>query len=337
MLHCADSMTVRLTAVILAIVFLAGSAGSAADGDVRAHWVQRASLQSPESIRRMVATAAINGFNTLFVPARTEGRGFDPLMETIDAARERGLRVHAWLNVNMVASASELPASRDHVIYQHPEWLMVPRALAADLQAIDARSPEYLGRLARWTRANADRVDGLYLSPVHAGAQVLVASVVKTLVTNYAVDGIHLDYVRFPGTDFDYSRAALEAFRAEMRGRRAAVARATLDKTESPDPLVYAEDRANDWRLFRQTRLTSLVTRLRSTVKAERPNVIVSAAVMPDASAADDAFQDWRTWLDNGFVDALCPIGTGPTQRPFAALVADLRALAGSTPVWVRD
>jgi uncharacterized lipoprotein YddW (UPF0748 family) len=336
MLHCAHSMTVRITTAILAIVLIAGSAASAADPDVRAHWVQAASLQSSESIRRMVSTAATNGFNTLFVPVRTEGRGFDPLMETIDAARERGLRVHAWLNVNMVASAEELPASRDHVIYQHPEWLMVPRALAADLQAIDARSPEYLGRLTRWTRANADRVDGLYLSPVHAGVQALLTAIVKNLVTNYAVDGIHLDYVRFPGADFDYSRAALDTFRADMR-TLAPAGRGIADKAESLDLFTYPDEHADDWRLFRQTRLTSLVTRLRSTIKAERPDVIVSATVMPDASAAREAFQDWRTWLDNGFVDALCAVGTDSPQTPFAELLADVRALAGSTPVWVRD
>ena len=56
--------------------------------------------------------------------------------------------------------------------------------------------------------------------------------------------------------------------------------------------------------------MTALVTRLRSTVKAVRPDVMVSAGVVPDAArAARDAFQDWRTWIDNGFVDALRPTG----------------------------
>ena len=77
---------------------------------------------------------------------------FDPLARAIAQAHDAGLQVHAWVNVNLVAGVGELPAARDHVIYRHPEWLMVPRALAEDLAAIDPKSPEYLGRLARYVR-----------------------------------------------------------------------------------------------------------------------------------------------------------------------------------------
>lgn len=326
----------RAPAILVIAVFLLVSGGRvpvlAREAIVHAYWVPSSSLQSPDSIRRMVATAAANGFNTLFLPVQAAAVGFDPLMEAIDAARERGLRVHAWLHVNMVSSRAELPASRDSVIYQHPEWLMVPRELAVDLQAIDVRSPEYLGRLTRWTRANADRVDGLYLSPLHEGAQAFVAAMVMDLVKRYAVDGIHLDDVRFPATDFDYSREALDAFRAHVRDGVSAVELAKLDAVMAIDPIAYPEMRADEWRLFRQTRLTALVTRLRSTARSIRSDVLVSASVESDVvMAARDSFQDWRTWVDNGFVDALCAVGES------AARLADVRALAGSRPVWVRD
>ena len=68
---------------------------------------------------------------------------FDPLATTIAKAHEAGLQVHAWINVNLVASAAELPAAREHVIYRHPEWLMVPRALADELSTVDPHSPGY--------------------------------------------------------------------------------------------------------------------------------------------------------------------------------------------------
>jgi len=307
---------------------------SAQEVEVRAQWIQAATLQSPESIRRMVATAASNGINTLFVPLRPQSSGFDPLAETIAAAHVRGMRVHAWLDVNRAASASELPPSRDHLIYQHPEWLMVPRELAPDLLAVDVRSPEYLGRLARWTRANAERLDGLYVSPLHTGAHLQIAATVKDVVTRYAIDGLHLDHIRFPGADFDYSRAAVDAFRTEMRGRLTAAERARIDSVEAIDPFAYPEELSEAWRLFRQTQLTALVTRLRSTAKAIRAGVVVSAAVVADPLlAARDGFQDWRTWLDNGFIDALCPVPDAQSE----AIIADVRALAGSKPVWIRN
>jgi uncharacterized lipoprotein YddW (UPF0748 family) len=280
-------------------------------GAARTQWVQQTSLQSPESIRRMVTTAATNGVDALYVPIRaSRPPGFDAVAETIAAARERGMRVYAWISVNMVSGASEVPASRDHVIYQRPDWLMVPRELAPELFGIDVRSPEYLGRLARWTRANVGRVGGLFVSPLHAGAHQQLADYVKDIVTRYPVDGVHLDDVRFPGADFDYSRAAVDAFRASVRTRLSPVERARLDSIETIDPFAYPDELAEEWRLFRQTQMTALVTRLRSTAKAVRPGIVVSASVVSDVvRAARDGFQDWRTWLDNGFVDALRPVG----------------------------
>jgi uncharacterized lipoprotein YddW (UPF0748 family) len=337
MVHCADFMEFRPIAAVIACAMIVGSSLSAQDADVRAQWVHASSLQSPDSIRRMVATAAANGINTLFVPVRVSGIGFDALAETVFSAHDNGMRVHAWFDVNLVASATELPASRDHVIYQHPEWLMVPRELAQGLWAMDVRNPEYLGRLARWARANPRRLEGFYLSPLHAGAQVDIATRLKDLVIRYPFDGVHLDHIRFPGDDFDYSRAATDAFRTEMRARLNAAERARLDSVQALDPFIYAEDLSEEWRLFRQTQVTALVTRLRSAAKSVRPGIVVSAAVIPDPqSAARDAFQDWRTWLDNGFIDALCPVWDAPDAQS-AAVIADVRALAGSKPVWVRN
>jgi uncharacterized lipoprotein YddW (UPF0748 family) len=337
MVHCARFMKFKPIAAVVACAMILGSALSAQDADVRAQWVQVTSLQSPESIRRMVATAVTNGINTLFVPVRPRRSGFDPLAETIATAHDSGMRVHAWLNVNLVASTTELPASRDHVIYQHPEWLMVPRELAAGLLALDVRNPEYLGRLARWARANPRRLEGFYISPLHTGAQIEIAATVKDVVTRYPFDGVHLDHIRFPGADFDYSRAALDAFRTEMRARLSLAERARLDSMQTIDPFAYPGELSDEWRLFRQTQVTALVTRLRSTAKAIRPGIVVSAAVIPDPElAARQAFQDWRTWLDNGFIDALCPVWDAPEAQS-AAIIADVRAFAGSKPVWIRN
>jgi uncharacterized lipoprotein YddW (UPF0748 family) len=347
---------VALAVAALAIGALSGGihAAQTAPAELRGLWVLRTSLESPEAIRRMVASASQNGFNTLFVQVRGRGdayftrgiefrapglssqpEGFDPLAETLARAHETGLRVHAWINVNLVSSAAELPASREHVIYEHPEWLMVPRELAPELLPIDVRSPEYLGRLARWTRANASAVEGLYVSPVHQDAVAHVTNVVSDLVTRYAVDGVHLDYVRYPAGDFDYGRAAMTAFEADIRPRIAASERTRVEALQALDPFAWTEAFPAEWRLFRQSRLTALVTRLRSTVKSIRSSAVVSAAVVPDAEAALlDKLQDWRTWLENGFIDALCPMAYTQEPSVFAAQIADVQALAAGRPVW---
>jgi len=302
-------MQFRVLAASVCLALAASTPAAAEENAPRAYWVQQASLQSAEAVRRMVATAATNGIDTLFVPVRTTlTNGFDALAEAIPAARAQGMRVYAWLNVNLVSGPSELPASRDHVIYQHPDWLMVPRELAPELMSVDVRSPEYLGRLARWTRANADRLGGLFVSPLHPGAQAQLAAAAREIVSRYDVDGVHLDQLRFPGPDFDYSRGAVDAFRTSVRPRLSAAERARIDAVELIDPFAYPEELGEEWRLFRQTQVTALVTRLRTTIKSVRPDVVVSATIVSDAGrAAQEAFQDWQTWMDNGFVDRLLP------------------------------
>jgi uncharacterized lipoprotein YddW (UPF0748 family) len=321
---------------VLAVHVPAHAAG--AGDEVRALWVRRASLQSGEAIRKMVASAAAAGFNTLFVQAIDDAavvpQASDPIADTIAQAHAAGLRVHAWVDGTRVAAAGELPFARTHVVYQHPEWLMVPRAIAAELLDIDTHSPDYLGRLARWTRTNTDRIDGLYISPLQPEATAHLAEVVRDLVRRYALDGVYLDHIQFPAADFDYSAQSIAAFREFMRGELTIADRLRIDGVEAIDPFAYPNELPEQWRLFRQSQLTALIARLRTTVKAARPNALVSVAVTPDAiAAARDNLQDWRTWLENGFLDALCPMAIGDATV-VAAQLAQVHALAGDKPVW---
>jgi len=328
-----------------AIVASVAAPVRAADTEVRALWVRRASIDTADAIRRMVASASTAGFNTLFVQAdagRTlsdlpadAASAFDPIAETINQAHAAGLRVHAWVDVTRVAAPDELPADHQHVIYVHPEWLMVPRAVAAELITLDSHSPDYLGSLERWTRLNNTRVDGLYVSPLQSDVAAHIAESVRALVRRYAIDGVYLDHVQYPGNDFDYGQRSVAAFRDVIRTQLSAGERQRLDAMEAIDPFAYPNELADQWRLFRQSQLTALVARIRSTVKVERPEALVSAAVAPDANIAmRDNLQDWRTWLDNGFLDALCPMASGADAAAIAAQLAQVHALAGNRPVW---
>ncbi len=324
-----------------------------AKDETRALWVTRTTLSSPDAIRQMVRAAGAGGFNTLLVQVRGRGDSyyastlepraselsakpaFDPLATVLDDAHAAGLKVHAWVAVNLVSSSVSLPASREHVIYRAPEWLMVPRELAAEMKKVDVRSPAYLGRLARWTRAHASEVEGLYTSPVHPGAQAHVAAVIGELVQKYAVDGVHLDYLRFPNESFDYSPSAIELFKTTIlpglteQERRDATAREVLD------PAAYPNLFAERWDEFRRSGLTELVVKVRTAVKAARPGTIVSAAVVPDArQAAMSRLQDWRAWLDQSLLDVLCPMAYTTDEGMFQQQVSAARDYAGNVPVW---
>lgn len=329
-----------LALVVCALVPVLPQLYAAESADtVRPLWVRRASLQSEEAIRRFVTSASNAGFNTLFVQAIDDDAAaaqFDPIAETVAQAHVAGMRVHAWIDVARVTAPGELPFARTHVVYQHPEWLMIPRALAAELLAVDVHSPDYLGRLARWTRGNTDRADGLYVSPTQSDAAAYLAEVVRGLAARYPFDGVYFDHVEYPATDFDYSVKSLAAFRDAMRTQLALAERQRIDAMEAIDPFAYPNELAEEWRLFRQSQLTALVARIRTAVKAVRPDAIVSAAVTSDPAIAErDHLQDWRTWVDNGFLDALCPIVGGGDAAKVAAQLSEIAAYAGGRPVWV--
>jgi len=322
--------------------------------EVRALWVTRNALVSPESITAMVQSARAGLFNTLLVQVRARGdayfnggvearatqlsrqhAAFDPLQTVLTAAHAAGLRVHAWVNVGLVASAADLPSEPTHVVYRHPEWLMVPRALARQMTLLDPRSRLYVDKLARWVRGQSTEVEGLYLSPIPAGAVDYAVEIISDLTARYAIDGVHLDYARYPNDDFDYSREALAAFAAEVIPTLPAADEVRLRRLASAQPLAYVDAFPDRWRDYRRERLTALVRRLGDAVRTRRPDALVTAAVHPDASdAATRRLQDWRAWLADGSVDVVCPMAYAADVPAFTALLASALAGAGERPLW---
>ncbi len=327
--------------------------GSGQTDEVRAMWVQRGSLASPKTILSAVEMAKQGGFNTLIVQVRGRGdafydsryeprppllarqpASFDPLDLMLATAHRAGLKVHAWVNVNLVSDA-EPPAARRHVVHVHPEWLMVPRPLAADLARMNPKSTAYLKRLSEYAKARSDRVEGLFLSPVHKGAVDYTVRIIGDIAGQYDVDGIHLDYIRFPNEEFDYSPDVLNEFRAAVMENVSSAERRDYAVRARGRPFFYTEMFPQRWQEFRRARLTALLTKIRGTVKARRPRAVLSAAVFPDANdAANHRFQEWGHWLESGLLDAICPMAYTTDPVLFRSQIANVEHVAGGRPVW---
>lgn len=100
---------------------------------------------------------------------------FDVLAYWVEAAHERGLQLHAWINPYRITKdgQSEFDAlPEDSPAKQHPEWTV-----------------EYEGNY--------------YFNPGLPAVQELVVDGAAEIVRKYDVDGIHLDDYFYPGTDFD--------------------------------------------------------------------------------------------------------------------------------------
>ena len=252
----------------------------------------------------------------------------------LERAHRAGLKVHAWVNVNLISEA-EPPSNRKHVVYLHPEWLMVPRPLVEYLSHISPRDPQYLRTLSEYARARSDRVEGIFISPIHKGAVEHATKVIGDIASRYDVDGIHLDYIRYPNDEFDYSAEALEEFRAEITSRISGAERRDYASRARGRPLFYTEMFPQGWQEFRRARLTALLTKIRATVKSRRSRAMLTAAVFPDANdAANRRFQNWGGWLEAGLLDAICPMAYTTDPALFRTQIANVEHLAGARSVW---
>ena len=325
-----------------------------APAEVRALWVTRSSLTSPAAIATLVTTAHQQGFNTLLVQVRGRGDAyytsaleprsadlarqplsFDPLAVVLAEARQRGIRVHAWVALNLVSSAAELPISPDHLVYRHPEWLMVPRPIAQEVARLDPSNPGYVGKIARWTRGASESVEGLYSTPLQPDAAAYAARVIGDLTRQYDLDGVHLDYARYPNPQFDYSRFSIAEFRADIRPRISTDVRRELDAAEETDLFAYPDRFPAEWKAFRRARMTALIARVRQAVAAARPGTLVSSAVFPDSQEAfDERMQDWKAWLEGRLIDAIAPMAYTQESARFAEQITAARQIAGGRAVW---
>ena len=323
-------------------------------GEVRGLWVVRFSLATPASVQAVVDRASQAGFNTLVVQVRGRGDAFyesdleprasalasqpadfDPLEEIIERAHARGMGVHAWVNANVVTDLISVPTDPRHVAETYPEALMVPRALARELLGMSPRDPRYVERLLSWSQENDNRVEGLYSSPGSALVRERVAAVAADLVERYDLDGVHLDYIRYPGPDFDYSAGTLAGFRGWVAPRIDADRRRRLSRAAERDPLAWADSLPELWAGFRREQVTNLLQRIHLGVKTRKPWVWVSAAVLPDTvDARRDRFQDWPAWARAGLLDAVAPMAYTPNDSRFRRQVEGVVAAVPGTEVW---
>jgi uncharacterized lipoprotein YddW (UPF0748 family) len=322
--------------------------------ETRALWVVRTTMSSPDSVRELVRRAKENGFTDLIVQVRGRGdayyessiepraealtqqpAGFDPLALTIEEAHREGIKVHAWINIYLVADLESLPTSRDHPIFRHPEWVMVPRGIATELYDVQPDRGAYLDRIIEFSRLNHIELEGLFVSPAHPGVKDNLYDIWMDIATRYEVDGLHFDYVRYPNPQYDYSRVSIDRFRQEIEKKLTPSERRALLAQFRRDPLLYIRRFPAAYAEFQRAQVTELVSRIYSGVKSVKPNAIISAAVFAnEEDAARSRFQNWKEWLRRGLLDVVCPMAYTPDTADFRKQLITAMNLASGKRVW---
>ena len=290
--------------VLVTLVLTAAGYPGTGNREVRGLWVVRDDIVSPERVKAVVEFADSLRFNVLFVQVRGRGDAyyrsglvpgpeeypdipgrFDPLECVVRLAHGRGIEVHAWVNVNPVWSARTPPSNPGHVARAHPGWFMVSR-IGLDMAACPVDS------------VVNQAIEGRYLSPGIGQVRKHLAQVVREIIRRYSVDGVHLDYARYPGWDYD--------FREDIR--RDFAHRYGIDPRDAAGGKYAGADSdltfLGKWVDYRANMMSGLVGGIAREVRRFDRRIRVSAAVKPDPSRALIEFgQDWPGWLREGTVD----------------------------------
>jgi uncharacterized lipoprotein YddW (UPF0748 family) len=144
---------------------------------------------------------------------------------------------------------------------------------------------------------------------------------IREMVREHRVQGIHLDYVRYPNSHTCYCRGCRERFAAFL-GRPVAPWPAAVRRGE-------LRRKYDEWRCGRITRLVRDVAAL---VRARDPEIQVSAAVYGKyPSCVNSVAQDWPAWIRDGLVDFVCPMNYTADPAAFRDLVRMQLSLPGKT------
>jgi uncharacterized lipoprotein YddW (UPF0748 family) len=275
-------------------------------------------LEHPDRIDTLLADAEALGVTDLFVQVYRAGRawfrttladatpwtalprpdGSDALADLIRRAHARGLRVHAWVNVLNLATNRQAPIllalGRDAVVVDQKGRSLL------DYPELDVPPPD-----REWLRMGTP---ALWLDPAIPGVAERLAATFRELVRGYPeLDGLHLDYVRYPdtlpfspGTQFGVGLAF--GFGEPARARFSA-------ETGRVAPFGASLANAERFDAWRREKLGALVAAVASAARAERPGLRVSAAVIAERERAYRVdLQDWLGWLDGGQLDFAVPM-----------------------------
>ena len=280
--------------------------GQRAGAEIRAVWLDRGTIVRARSERGLAMVfdrLAAAGINTVFFETINAGYtiypsnvapkqnpltiGWDPLEAAVKLARERNMEIHAWIWTFAVGNqahnrvVNQPDSYLGPVISAHPNWVMT-----------DNKGRE---------RNPSD--SKVYMDPANPQVREYLLKIIDEIASRYQVDGIQLDYIRYPfqnpesGFSYGYSTIARQQFR-QLYG---------------VDPMsISPRDRQMWWKWteFKINQVNNFVADASKFLKQKYPNMILSAAVFPFPrhERFEKIQQDWETWAMKGDIDLLTPM-----------------------------
>jgi uncharacterized lipoprotein YddW (UPF0748 family) len=285
------------------------------EGEVRGVW-HRLSETTPEAITQLVEeldAANVNAFfpetiygsQAIFIdetglyPLFPHFEGHDALAQLIEECHARGIEVHAWIHclfIGVQGNEDEPPLLAE----SHPEWLQSDRE----------------GR-----QESIDEAGYMFVNPAHSEVRQALIEAYVSLVETYELDGLQLDYIRYPN------------HQAWERGwDHSEFTRAQVSRDLGFDPLDIAPDTHPEewaqWLAWREEIITSFVEEASEAIRAARPDIFLSADIFPGIERAVEVKgQNWADWGQRGLVDAIIPMAYTTDPADVAEAVVEMHRL----------
>ena len=151
-----------------------------------------------------------------------------------------------------------------------------------------------------------------WLCPSHPDNQKLEIESMLEVAHKYDVDGLHFDYIRYPGKDGCFCKGCRQRFEKTI-GRAVG---------NWPADVRNNNSLREKWLDFRRQQITSVVAAVAERAKQIRPDIKISAAVFRNWPADRDSVgQDWKLWCDKGYLDFVCPMDYTASNSQFQRMV----------------
>jgi uncharacterized lipoprotein YddW (UPF0748 family) len=215
----------------------------------------------------------------------------NPLQWWVEEAHARGMKIHAWMEV--FYAGNQAIEGMGPILSKYPQWANVRR------DSVEAKTPVPSTLEAGY----------YFLDPANLDVRKFILALTQELVTTYAVDGVQLDYIRYPATNSIDNPQFLDS---TWGYSPVAIARFQAQAGVSPLALSPTNAQWESWQQFKQAQVDTLVSTISTWLKGykqthpDRANLLLSAAIFPDVKAAlNYKHQHWGYWAAEGWVDFL--------------------------------
>ena len=209
--------------------------------------------------------------------------GWDPLGTALAEARKRKMEFHAWFWIFNVGNAKHNPIIGKESDYPGP--VLSSHDL---VWALTSNTGSFL----------PPRQYEYWLDPSNPECRKYSKDLILEVVNSYKVDGIQLDYIRYPfnnrGSEMGWNWLGRQRFERETG--------LSLDRLD--------DDTRQMWVHWKTAIVNNYVKDMSDTLRALQPGIRISAAVyaFPKRMRLNAIQQEWETWVANGWVDTINPM-----------------------------